>query len=245
MRQNDLFKLVGMLFVGVLATACAAPTAQTTQQRKLVVTPTPAVPLTPRQRVIANAVEQTNLTTAYDPAYVALAYPNGDVLMDRGVCADVIVRALRAANVDLQKELHEDMKMAFAKYPQKWGARGTDANIDHRRVPNLMTWFARQNKSLPITEQAPKQLNDYQPGDVVAWELNASTGQLHIGLVSDTRVAGADRYAIIHNISSGAQFADVLFAWKIIGHYRYFTDEPEKPTPLRTRTDRQKIKDRR
>jgi uncharacterized protein len=163
-----------------------------------------------------------------------LSYPNGDVPIATGVCADVVVRAFRGAGVDLQKEVHEDMKRAFAKYPNKWGAKGTDANIDHRRVPNLMTWFARQQKSLPVSDQAEA----YQPGDVVAWELNQATGQLHIGLVSDVKVTGANHFAIVHNISSGAQLADVLFAWKIIGHYRYFTDEK----PIRTRPHRQKIK---
>ena len=231
-----------LVALSALWLACAAPASQALRQPPP--TPRAAVPLTLRQRVIANAVEQTQRTTAYDPAYVALTYPNGDLPIDRGVCADVIVRALRAANLDLQKEIHEDMQRAFAKYPQKWGAKSTDANIDHRRVPNLMTWFARQQKSLPVSERAA----DYLPGDVVAWELNADTGQLHIGLVSDTKVAGANHYAIVHNISSGAQFADVLFAWKIIGHYRYFSDEPKNSNhekPIRTRPDRQKIKDRR
>jgi hypothetical protein len=106
------------------------------------------------------------------------------------------------------------------------GSRGTDANIDHRRVPNLMTWFTRQKKHLPVTTQAA----DYQPGDVVAWELDAVSGQLHIGIVSDVKVTGATHYAVIHNINSGARLEDVLFAWKIIGHYRYFSDETKKQT---------------
>ncbi|NOT58944.1 MAG: DUF1287 domain-containing protein [Acidobacteria bacterium] len=233
--------------MSVLSWACATPVYQAVSEaprasRK-------PVPLTPRQQVVANAHEQTKLTTAYDPAYVKLDYPNGDVPRDRGVCADVVVRALRAAQVDLQKEVHEDMARAFARYPQKWGAKGTDANIDHRRVPNLMTWFTRQKKHLPVTTQAA----DYQPGDVVAWELNAASGQLHIGVVSDVRVPGAAHYAIIHNISAGARLEDVLFAWKIIGHYRYFPsdteDEPKNETQpqthIRTRPDRQEIKDRR
>jgi uncharacterized protein YijF (DUF1287 family) len=170
----------------------------------------------PLEKVLAGAIEQTGQTTSYDPAYVKLNYPNGDVPIDRGVCADVIVRAFRKGGVDLQKELHEDMKNNFAKYPQKWGAKKTDRNIDHRRVPNLMTWFERQGKSLSLSQDA----RDYQPGDVVAWELD--NGLLHIGLVSEIRIKGADRPAIVHNIGAGARLEDALFAWKIIGHYRYF-----------------------
>jgi uncharacterized protein YijF (DUF1287 family) len=170
----------------------------------------------PLERVVANAIEQTTQTNNYDPSYVKLDYPNGDVPIERGVCADVIVRAFRKGGVDLQKELHEDMKSNFGKYPQKWGAKKPDRNIDHRRVPNLMTWFERRGKNLPLSKE-PK---DYQPGDVVAWELD--NGLYHIGLVSEIKVEGDDRPAIVHNIGSGAKLEDVLFAWKIIGHYRYF-----------------------
>ncbi len=171
---------------------------------------------TPLEKINAAAIEQITQTTSYDSAYVKLDYPNGDVPLETGVCADVIVRAFRKADVDLQKELHEDMKRNFSKYPQKWGARRPDRNIDHRRVPNLMTWFDRQGKNLPITKDA----KDYQPGDIVAWELDS--GLLHIGMVSKIKVEGADRYAAVHNIGAGARLEDVLFAWKIIGHYRYF-----------------------
>jgi uncharacterized protein YijF (DUF1287 family) len=170
----------------------------------------------PLERVTAGAVEQTTQTKIYDSSYVKLDYPNGDVPIDRGVCADVIIRAFRKGGVDLQKELHEDMKSNFAKYPQKWGAKRADRNIDHRRVPNLMTWFERQKKSLPLSRED----REYQPGDVVAWELD--NGLMHIGMVSGIKVEGTGRYAVIHNIGSGAHPEDVLFAWKIIGHYRYF-----------------------
>lgn len=171
---------------------------------------------TPLEKINAGAIEQTTQTTSYDASYVKLDYPNGDVPPNTGVCADVVVRAFRKAGVDLQKELHEDMKKNFSKYPQKWGARRPDTNIDHRRVPNLMTWFDRQGKTQPITKDA----KNYLPGDVVAWELD--NGLLHIGMVSKIRVEGADRYAIVHNIGIGARLEDVLFAWKVIGHYRYF-----------------------
>lgn len=171
---------------------------------------------TPLDKLNASAIEQTTYTNSYDPAYVKLDYPNGDVPKETGVCADVIVRAFRSAGIDLQKELHEDMKSNFARYPPKWGARKPDKNIDHRRVPNLMTWFNRKGKELPIT----KTDGDYQPGDIVAWELDS--GLVHIGLVSKIKVEGSDRYAIVHNIGSGARLENVLFQWKIIGHYRYF-----------------------
>ncbi|MBS1787834.1 MAG: DUF1287 domain-containing protein [Acidobacteria bacterium] len=171
---------------------------------------------TPLEKLNASAIEQTTYTKSYDPSYVKLDYPNGDVPKETGVCADVIVRGFRSTGIDLQKEVHEDMTRSFAKYPKKWNARKPDSNIDHRRVPNLMTWFNRKGKELPIT----KTDKDYLPGDVVAWELGS--GLTHIGLVSKIKIEGAERYAIVHNIGAGARLEDVLFQWKIIGHYRYF-----------------------
>jgi uncharacterized protein YijF (DUF1287 family) len=130
------------------------------------------------------------------------------------VCADVVVRAFRSAGVDLQKEIHEDMAQHFAAYPNKWGARKPDSNIDHRRVPNLMTFFERSGKSVPIT----KTPADYLPGDIVAWELDSRL--LHIGLVTDVVADGTPNYLAVHNIGAGAKIEDVLMSWKIIGHYR-------------------------
>ena len=167
-------------------------------------------------QVVAGAVEQTGYTRLYDPAYVQLAYPGGDPPPDRGVCSDVVVRAFRRAGVDLQKEVHEDMARNFAAYPKQWHLRAPDPNIDHRRVPNLMTYFARKGKSLPVT----KKPEDYAPGDIVAWDLG--NGVLHIGVVTDTRAADTRDYEIVHNIGAGARLEDVLFSWTIIGHYRYF-----------------------
>lgn len=171
---------------------------------------------TPLEKANSAAIEQTTYTKTYDPSYAKLGYPNGDVPKETGVCADVVVRAFRAGGIDLQKELHEDMAKSFSRYPKKWGARRPDKNIDHRRVPNLMTWFDRQGKAQPMT----KEQKDYLPGDVVAWELGS--GLLHIGMISKIKVEGAERYAVVHNIGAGARLEDVLFAWKIIGHYRYF-----------------------
>jgi len=166
--------------------------------------------------VIESALAQTEQTTIYDPAYVRLTYPGGDLPVERGVCADVIVRAFRKGGVDLQKEVHEDMRRDFAAYPKRWGLRAPDTNIDHRRVPNLMTYFKRRGKSLPITSDA----KDYEPGDVVAWDLGG--GQTHIGLVVNLRPREGGRYYVVHNIGAGARLEDVLFAWRQIGHYRYF-----------------------
>jgi uncharacterized protein YijF (DUF1287 family) len=166
------------------------------------------------KRSVDSAIDQTQYTTEYDPAYTRLEYPGGDVPRERGVCADVVVRAFRSAGVDLQKEIHEDMAQHFAAYPNKWGARKPDSNIDHRRVPNLMTFFERTGKAVAIT----KKPADYLPGDIVSWELDNHL--LHIGLVTDVVADGTPNYLVVHNIGAGAKIEDVLMAWKIIGHYR-------------------------
>jgi uncharacterized protein YijF (DUF1287 family) len=168
------------------------------------------------KQLLEGAVAQSTVTTGYDPSYVKLDYPNGDVDARTGVCSDVVVRAFRKAGLDLQKEVHEDMKLAWAEYPKKWGAQGTDSNIDHRRVLNLNAFFTRQKKSLPISANR----NEYLPGDVVAWEL--SDGVEHIGIMTDHWSVPDEHCLVIHNIGAGARMEDVLFTWKIIGHYRYF-----------------------
>jgi uncharacterized protein YijF (DUF1287 family) len=169
------------------------------------------------RKVLESAAEQTRVTKSYDPSYVVLGYPNGDVPVETGVCTDVIIRSFRKAGVDLQKEVHEDMQGNFAVYPKKWGLRAPDTNIDHRRVPNLQTFFTRQGKSLPVTHKG----ENYQPGDVVSWDLDGK-GLTHIGVVSSVWNESTGRYSIIHNIGSGAKTEDCLFNWKITGHYRYF-----------------------
>ena len=167
------------------------------------------------REVLANAHAQVGTTVLYDPAYVDLKYPGGDVPADRGVCADVIIRAFRPVGLDLQQHVHEDMKAHFSAYPKQWGLSRPDANIDHRRVPNLMTYFARQGKSLPVTANPA----DYQPGDVVTWILPGNL--THIGLVvAESSSADPARHLMIHNIGEGAKIEDVLFAFKVTGHYR-------------------------
>ena len=169
------------------------------------------------KKILESANEQTKVTKSYDPAYVIIPYPNGDVPIETGVCTDVVIRSFRNANVDLQKEVHEDMAANFSAYPKKWGLKSPDKNIDHRRVPNLQTFFTRRGKSLPITKNAA----DYIPGDVVSWDLD-DKGTTHIGLVSNIYSESTKRYLIIHNIGGGANAEDKLFDWKITGHYRYF-----------------------
>lgn len=178
--------------------------------------PLPANASPQLKQFIDAAVEQSKITTGYDPSWVKIDYPNGDVPAETGVCSDVIVRAFRKAGIDLQKEVHEDMIRAWANYPKKWGAKGTDTSIDHRRVLNLMTWLNRQGKSLPITQDR----TNYRPGDVVAWDLG--NGLEHIGILTNVSSEADQHYLIVHNIGAGARIEDVLLSWKIVGHYRYF-----------------------
>ena len=213
-------KSVAICLVALFAVNCQRPY----QKRAVAVVtppasiakPLPATASPQLKQFIDAAIEQSKVTTGYDPSYVGLDYPNGDVPINTGVCSDVVVRAFRKVGIDLQKELHEDMTRAWSEYPKKWGARGTDTNIDHRRVLNLNTYFTRQGKSLPITDNRA----DYLPGDVVAWEL--SDGVEHIGILTNLWSEADKHYLVVHNIGSGARIEDVLLAWKIIGHYRHF-----------------------
>lgn len=167
-------------------------------------------------RVLAAAHAQVGVTVIYDPGYRNLAYPGGDVPINRGVCSDVVVRAWRAAGIDLQAEIHHDMRQNFAAYPRIWRLARADPNIDHRRVPNLETWLARRGSRLAVTADPA----DYRAGDLVSWRLDR--GQPHIGIVSDHRSGDGLRPLIVHNIGAGTQLEDVLFAWQISAHFRYF-----------------------
>ncbi len=163
-------------------------------------------------KIAAAAERQVGVTTRYDPSYVRLDYPGGDLPLDRGVCADVVVRAFRAVGVDLQVEVHRDMLSAFSAYPDRWGLHAPDSNIDHRRVPNLMTFLERTGHKLDVHAS-------FEPGDVVAWSLPG--GLFHIGIVSSRTVPRTDRPLMVHNIGYGAQLEDVLHAFPILGHYRW------------------------
>ena len=154
----------------------------------------------------------------YDPAYFSIKYPNGDVPKNKGVCTDVIIRAYRKLNIDLQKEVHEDMIAHFSEYPnlQKWGMTKTDTNIDHRRVPNLEIFFERNGEKLPVTNN-PK---DYKTGEIVTWMINDKLP--HIGIVTNQKSRDGKRNLIVHNVGGGQVLDDCLFDYKIVGHYRYW-----------------------
>ncbi len=159
------------------------------------------------------ARRQIGVTVEYDSAYVGLAYPGGDVPEERGVCTDVVIRALRLLDFDLQKEVHEDMKRNFAAYPKYWGLKRPDKNIDHRRVPNLQTFFKRRGWGLPVSRNAA----DYKPGDLVTCLVGDSLP--HIMIVSDRRNEEGIPL-VIHNIGVGTEEEDCLFTFPLTGHYR-------------------------
>jgi len=155
----------------------------------------------------------TQEKVVYDPAYYSMDYPGGDVPAGRGVCTDVVIRAYRILEIDLQKEVHEDMKANFHLYPDLWGLSGPDPNIDHRRVPNLMKFFERRGAEKAISGEA----GDYAPGDVVCWNLGGAV--THIGIVVDRWSQDGERPLVVHNIGGGQVEADCLFEYRIIGHY--------------------------
>lgn len=157
----------------------------------------------------------TKQKVVYDPSYFKIRYPNGDVPSNKGVCTDVVIRAYRKLGIDIQKEVHEDMKLNFNKYPKQWGLKNTDRNIDHRRVPNLMVFFSRHGVIKTISSKP----EDYLPGDIVCWNLGG--GVTHIGIVVNKKSSDGKRYLIVHNIGGGQVLADCLFEYKIIGHYQY------------------------
>lgn len=166
-------------------------------------------------RLAAAAEAQCGVTLFYDPSYVRIAYPLGDVPIDRGVCADVVVRAYRALGIDLQERVHADMAAHFGAYPRLWGLKRPDANIDHRRVPNLETFFRRFGQAF-APSAAP---GAYRPGDLVTWRLDNRLP--HIGIVSEERTADGVRPLMVHNVGLGARQEDVLFAYPMNGHFRY------------------------
>jgi len=163
----------------------------------------------------AAALKLTEQEVTYDPGYFVIDYPNGDIPNDKGVCTDVIIRAYRLIGIDLQKDVHEDMKANFDKYPDIWGLSKPDKNIDHRRVPNLMSLFERKGTTKPIMQNP----EDYSPGDIVCW--NLTSGVPHIGIVVHLKSDDGLRNLIVHNIGAGQVLEDCLFEFEITGHYRY------------------------
>lgn len=163
------------------------------------------------------AIGLTKTKVSYDPSYFVIDYPNGDIPAHLGVNADVVIRAFRKVNVDLQKEVHEDMVANFDKYPKDWGLTEPDTNIDHRRVPNLQTFFARKGLELAIDQNN----ESYEGGDIVTWKL--PDGVNHIGIVTNTK----SRYGtplVVHNSASGQKLQNILFHFAITGYYRYIGD---------------------
>lgn len=177
------------------------------------------LPLSADGRCLVDAArKQIGVTVVYDSGYRRIPYPNGDVPPERGVCTDVLVRAYRQLGVDLQVRVHEDMSAAWRVYPKNWGLSRPDSNIDHRRVPNLATFFSRKGRSLPVSRDP----GAYAAGDIVTWRL--PSGVPHIGIVSDRRTpAGVP--LVVHNIGSGTQEEDMLFLFTITGHYRYAPED--------------------
>jgi uncharacterized protein len=178
--------------------------------------PVVATPTTAAAKLIAAAQAQIGVTTSYNPAYERLAFPGGDVPIERGVCTDVVVRAYRVAfNADLQALINADMKAAFSVYPRTWGLTAPDTNIDHRRVLNMQVFFRRKGAALPV----PTSASEWQPGDLVTQTL--PNGRPHIGIVSDKRHPESARLLVIHNIGGGTEASDILALFKPVGRYRY------------------------
>lgn len=171
-------------------------------------------PKTFEEKLSNAAISIIDESIVYTPDYVSIKYPNGDVPAKTGVCSDVVIRAYRKLGIDLQKEVHEDMKANFSKYPTKWGLKKTDTNIDHRRVPNLEVFFERKGKKLPISKNA----SDYKTGEMVTWMIG---GKLpHIGIVTHKKSSNGNPM-IVHNVGSGQVAEDCLFSWEIVGHYSF------------------------
>ena len=172
------------------------------------------------ERLAVKALEQTKIQVEYVPDYVRISYPNGDVPANTGVCTDLVIRAYRGVGIDLQKLVHEDMLVHFRDYPQLWKLKKPDSNIDHRRVPNLMTFFKHRQAEVKIT----KNPSDYKPGDLVTWNLqnqNSVSGITHIGIVTNRKSEDGQRFLVAHNIGAGNQLEDMLFSYTIIGHFRF------------------------
>ena len=188
-------KLLPMILLAVLSSGALASTSAT--------------------GLVAAARSQVGVTLSYDPRYERLAYPGGDVPLERGVCTDVIVHAYRKLGADLQVLVHQDMKQAWDVYQKKgrWQMKAPDRNIDHRRVPNLATFFGRHGSSLPVSKDG----GNYKPGDIVTWMLPGNL--THIGIVSDRQAGGVP--LVIHNIGAGTREENILFAYPVTGHYRW------------------------
>ncbi len=217
MKVKDLLApaLLGLFALAISELVCAQAVVPAPQARAL--NPTPRTTVPARTKTVIDAARaRVSTGETYDPAYFSITYPGGDVPNDRGVCTDVVVRAYREIEIDLQVLVHQDMRSSFSAYPKIWGLKSTDRNIDHRRVPNLRRFFERAGASLPVSSVA----SDYKAGDLVTWTLPGNLP--HIGIVSNRVAARTDRPLILHNIGRGTSEDDVLFTYPINGHYRYY-----------------------
>ncbi|GBF32366.1 periplasmic protein [Desulfocucumis palustris] len=212
------------MFVALFFSGCATgnkPRPDVAIQKETVVDLSPVEKIPADQRnaydlTVMGARREAEKGVTYEASYVQINYPGGDVPSDRGVCTDVVIRAFRNAGIDLQKLIHEDMKAHFGLYPQNWGLKGPDSNIDHRRVPNQMKFFERHGKTLTLST-AEQELSQWRWGDIVYWKF--SNGLEHCGIVSD-RVGERGLPLAIHNAGLALE-EDCLDRWRIIGHYRY------------------------
>jgi uncharacterized protein len=214
--------LISHLIIPILILTISCRNVQNTNQKDISIKPKMEVRLDSLPSISDKALKVSNAALSltqdqvvYDPAYFSIKYPNGDVPPDKGVCTDVIIRTYKKLGIDLQKEVHEDMLKNFNIYPNKWGLKKTDTNIDHRRVPNLMTFFSRKGEKKKISQNS----EDYKPGDIVTWNLEGNL--THIGMVVNKKSEDGKRYLIVHNIGRGQELADCLFSYTITGHYGY------------------------
>lgn len=209
MNQNNQTNRINLIILTLfffLGSAIAESGLSTTQEK----------PVAWVETLVKAAQQRTKHQVTYSGQYIAIEYPGGDVPDNIGVCTDVVIRSYRQLGIDLQQKVHEDMLANFSQYPQYWGLKKPDSNIDHRRVPNLQTFFTRFGKTLKVTNEP----DDYKPGDLVTWMIAGSLP--HIGIVSNNKSPDGKRHLIIHNIGSGPQEEDFLFGARITGHYRYY-----------------------
>ena len=211
--KQKTMKYISILLLTILLYSCS----QKDRNKTLSIATTRQTTKAFEEKLSDAAIFITDPSIEYDPAYFSIKYPNGDIPANKGVCTDVIIRSYRRLNIDLQKEVHEDMAANFSKYPnlKKWGMTKTDTNIDHRRVPNLEIFFERKGVKLPVSKKA----EDYKMGEIVTWLIN---GKLpHIGIITNKKSDDGKRNLIVHNVGRGQNLDDCLFDYEIVGHYKY------------------------
>lgn len=209
--KEKRMKYSTLLLIAILCSSCKQEQREKNTSHKI------STNRTFEEKLSDAAISIIDPTIHYDPAYISIKYPKGDVPKDKGVCTDVIIRSYRILNIDLQKEVHEDMVANYSKYPSLkiWGLTKTDTNIDHRRVPNLEVFFERKGQKLTVNEDPLT----YKTGEIVTWMINEKLP--HIGIVTNRKTRDGKRNLIVHNVGGGQVLEDCLFKYKIIGHYKY------------------------